>query len=707
MARLNAAATKQTPVRKSTKLSEKKEAQTFVRRVFKEWSPTTEAEEDREEQWRTATDAWAKEQSYGFGGKPPLGRSRSQREKKTTLAANFDILPDSDGSSDVDQEYRSSTSSAREETMPTVPLKQAHVNSLLLPLSQQPRNRPTPKLETYDYAKENDPIDGDEEENAPTISRHSSNASSRYSPTRRNARQDLEEKEGNLRFLSYRQSQETVSEDESGDNSFSSLDDFIVSDNEELSYDETSADEAEEEETLKSISPPRPRRRLLRGRRPNPEARLKEALTSPLYEDDLCLEPSLPPTMTIPTPQLQPKHEKSHVKSRKITKDMKILNLEDSDSDSQLQRNSTAADTDSPTKKSEASLAVLETPPPSPSRSLLRSPTKGRICIPPTPYRESVDAFWSQEATDHWIDQHSPQKGGTNLEQFLREFEESDGDSSSENMPRRRGRHTEPKTPSKTALKRAETEKKRAALARKKSFDDKKAQVANEFLKVLDDAVSGGQVQKLAEETGGVRIVWSKNLLTTAGRAKWKREKIGKESRASESGSESSTLIKQHATIELAERIIDNEDRLINTLAHEYCHLANYMISNVHNNPHGASFKQWGRKCKDALKDHPVYGGRVEVTTKHRYQIDYKYVWSCVDCGQTYGRHSKSIDTARSRCGACKGLLQQIKPKPRNVSPRKKQPTPPSERCEKKLVEDMAKVFGEVSLYSQRTEVEG
>ncbi|KAF4203947.1 hypothetical protein CNMCM8927_008094 [Aspergillus lentulus] len=699
MARLNATPAKQTTARRLTKLSEKKEPHTSVRRIFKDRSPTIEAEEDREEQWRIATDAWAKDRSYGFGGRPPLGRNRSQREKKATLAANFNILPDSDGSSDVDEDYKSSTSSAPEEAVKTtVPLKQAHVNSLLLPLSQQPRNRPTQKLETYDYAKENDPIDGEEEENAQPISRHSSNASSRYSPTRRNARQDMEEKEGNLRFLCYRQSQESNSEYEEGDKSFSSLDDFIVSDGEELSYHETSADELEEEEIPKRISPPRPRRRLLRGRRPNPEAELRETLMNPSYKDDLCLEPSLPPTMTIPTSQLKPKPEKSHVKDSKMTK-AKVLNLEDSDTDSQLQRDSTAAHTDSPIKKSEASLAVLETPPPSPSKSLLRSPTKGRICIPPTPYRESVDAFWSQDATNDWIDQHSPQKEEKKLEQYLREFEESDGDTNSENMRRPRERQREPKTPSKTALKRAETEKKKADLARKKSFDNKKAQIADDFLKVLDEAVSGGQIQKLAEETGGVRIIWSKTLLTTAGRANWKREKIGKESRTSESGSEPSTLIKQHATIELAERIIDSEDRLINTVAHEYCHLANYMISNIHNNPHGASFKLWGRKCKEALKDHPVYGGRIEVTTKHSYQIDYKYVWSCVDCGQNYGRHSKSIDVAKSRCGACKGLLQQIKPKPRNVSPRKKQPTPPSERCEKKSVEDMAKVFGERPLF--------
>lgn len=338
MARLNTTPAKQTTARKLTKLSDKKEPHTPVRRIFKEWSPT-EAEEDREEQWRIATDAWAKDKSYGFGGRPPLGRNRSQREKKATLATNFNILPDSDGTSDVDQGYRSSTSSARKEVIePTVPLKQAHINSLLLPLAQQPRNRPTQKLETYDYAKENDPIDGEEEENAPTISRHSSNASSRYSPTRRNARQDMEVKEGNLRFLSYRQSQESNSEDEGGDNSFSSLDGFIVSDNEELSYYETTADELKEEDSPTRISPPRPRRRLLRGRRPNPEAELKEALMNPSYKNDLCLEPSLPPSMTIQSPQPKPKPERAHVKNPQMTKNMKMLNLGDPDTDSQLQR---------------------------------------------------------------------------------------------------------------------------------------------------------------------------------------------------------------------------------------------------------------------------------------------------------------------------------------------------------------------------------
>jgi predicted SprT family Zn-dependent metalloprotease len=304
-----------------------------------------------------------------------------------------------------------------------------------------------------------------------------------------------------------------------------------------------------------------------------------------------------------------------------------------------------------------------------------------------------VDAFWSQEATNDWVDQHSPRK----LQNFLQQFEESDSEVDVDIMPRSRGSKKVAKAPSKTALKRAEIEKKKAAIVRRRTFDSRKAAVAEDFFKVLDDHVTGGRIQQLAEETGGVQIVWNKTLQTTAGRANWKRETLRTE--GTMSGAEPQTpgvsSSKHHASIELAERIIDDEDRLLNTLAHEYCHLANFMISNVHNNPHGPSFKQWGLKCKEALKDHPVYGGRFEVTTKHSYKIDYKYVWSCVDCGQTYGRHSKSIDTTKSRCGKCKGLLQQIKPKPRNVSPRKKQPLGD---VDKVAVDEVANVLGEISL---------
>lgn len=248
-----------------------------------------------------------------------------------------------------------------------------------------------------------------------------------------------------------------------------------------------------------------------------------------------------------------------------------------------------------------------------------------------------------------------------------------------------------PKSPSKTAVKKAEAAVKREAKARRLSFDNKKVGLAETFLQTLDDAVSGGKVTELAQASGGIKIVWSKTLLKTAGRAHWKAERI----RSLDVDGKSTTTCTHHASIELAERIIDDVYRLINTVTHEYCHLANYMISNVTDHPHGASFKAWGSKCSAAMKDHPLYGGKIEVTTKHNYEIEYKYVWECSGCIQTYGRHSKSIDTDRQRCGACRNKLVQIKPKPRNVSPKKNPITP---TVQKKMGLELAKNLGGFTL---------
>ncbi|KAF7588302.1 hypothetical protein BBP40_005900 [Aspergillus hancockii] len=631
----------------------------------------------------------------------PVQRQRKLQRSGTASSGAFNIFSDSDGLSDREDDSltaRSSTTTrSSTEGRTSDPLQLARTNSMLMPQSRHSRSRSTRKSELYDYTKENYPVEEAvvDEVRTTTISRNPSDASSTgRSTARRNVRRTPAR---NRLFESYRQPA-SRSEDESEDDGFSSSDDSIVSDNNEPSAHECSSGESEQEQTRKAPSPPRVKRRLVKGRRPNPEAEIKRALETSVHSS-LRLEPSLPAAFSMPSPEKEASPRKLFTDTSNVEGKMNSLDPEDKeveevendyDPSSQLLQdlNNYVERAESPPKQS-VEQVNLETPLPSPSRN--RSPTKGKPAhIPPTPYRESVDAFWSQEATNDWIDQHSSRK----TQNFLQQFEESDNEVDVDVMPRNRETKKQAKAPSKTALKKAEIEKKKAALARRKSFDNRKAAIAEDFFKALDDHVTGGQIQQLAEETGGVPIVWSKTLQTTAGRANWKREKL-----RVEGGMEPQTLAasssKHHASIELAERIIDDEDRLLNTLAHEFCHLANFMISNVHNNPHGPSFKQWGLKCKEALKDHLVYGGRFEVTTKHSYKIDYKYVWSCVDCGQTYGRHSKSIDTTKSRCGKCKGLLQQIKPKPRNVSPKKKQPLGD---VEKVAVDDVANVLGEISL---------
>ncbi|RAL09615.1 SprT family zinc-dependent metalloprotease [Aspergillus homomorphus CBS 101889] len=708
------------------------QAKPITRTVVREVSQYTtssasEAEDDHQQrQWTvTARNGSTKSDrattTTSTTERPQQRRVRLQRTETVSSGA-FDIFSDSDGGFS-ETECSSARSSTRSlcETRTTDPLRLSQINSLSAPLSQPPppsprRSRSTRKPETYNYDKENDPIEHEhepEDRNGPSLSRNPSDASSARSSTRRqtDTRPTPARVMSNNRrvFPGYRRSEPGSADEESeGDNDADSMDDFIVSDNEDLSFHDSSENETDAEVNKPpqpTPSPPRTitRKRLFRGRRPTQAERelkkdLQEEASTPGSDNEvsLSLEPTLPATLTLAAPKLEAKPRRLFQDEINLTEKLNHLRLENNGSAAQLQQDlfTSAQYDDSPTKRSPANRSstlatgtttTTSTPPSSPSKGRLRSPTKDRlrVQIPPTPYRESVDAFWSEGATSDWVTQHSPCK----VEDLLREFdEESDPEVIDVDiMPRGANRGSQPATPtrkppSKTALKRAETEKKKAEKARKQAFDESKAAFAENFFTTLDDAVNKGQVQKLAASTGGVSIVWSKTLQTTAGRATWKRVTSGKQ-RPRESDhtlpTESSVApsAKHYVKIELAERIIDSEDRIIKTMAHEYCHLANYMISDVHDNPHGESFKAWGRRCMEALRDHPVYGGgRVEISTKHNYKIDYKYVWSCVDCGQTYGRHSKSINPVRSRCGKCHGLLQQIKPKPRSVSPRKKQP---------------------------------
>ncbi|OAA59652.1 hypothetical protein SPI_05850 [Niveomyces insectorum RCEF 264] len=298
----------------------------------------------------------------------------------------------------------------------------------------------------------------------------------------------------------------------------------------------------------------------------------------------------------------------------------------------------------------------------------LVSPTKKLPRIPQTPHRPSTDAFWNQLVVDDWNMAHSPRK-------LL-----FDPDTAKTNRHRQGGAAggRDDATP---AASSSPSKKSRAAVATdkaaKKQFQQAKHALAEQFLAELDTTITQGALARLAEATGGVRIVWSNKLNTTAGRANWRRETLRPRPGAAgataapastsdvTAGSAASekdvaVRIRHHASIELAEKVIDDADRLRNVVAHEFCHLATFMVSGVTGNPHGREFKAWAAQCARH------FGHRgVQVTTKHAYAIAFKYAWACTGCGAAYQRHSKSIDPGRHRCGACQGLLRQTKPVPR------------------------------------------
>ncbi|KAL8807362.1 MAG: hypothetical protein Q9223_004381, partial [Gallowayella weberi] len=298
----------------------------------------------------------------------------------------------------------------------------------------------------------------------------------------------------------------------------------------------------------------------------------------------------------------------------------------------------------SPSRSPPTNRAV--TPPRSPNKLKLPSLAKN-LRIPPSPHRPSVDAFWSQEVINDWNDQYSPTK--TPKSSCVGKLTAPDDDDAGYFSPSQTGNRSPSRSPCK---------KDKQAAERRKTFNEKKYDLAVSFLQELDRKITNGQIADLTESTGGVHLVWSKKLQSTAGRANWKREAL----RSKDGGGKvfTATRYRHHASIELAEKVIDDEDRLVNVIAHEYCHLLNFMISNVKDNPHGKEFKAWANKCSTAFAHRGV-----NVTTTHVYEISYKYIWACSKCATEYKRHSKSIDPARHSCGKCHAKLVQIKPVPR------------------------------------------
>ncbi|KAM0269870.1 hypothetical protein ACHAQH_009605 [Verticillium albo-atrum] len=276
---------------------------------------------------------------------------------------------------------------------------------------------------------------------------------------------------------------------------------------------------------------------------------------------------------------------------------------------------------------------ALPLTPPRQGKQTLISPKK-LPSLPQTPHRPGMDLFWDQDFVSEWNEKCSPKRLV---------------------LP------TPAKSPAKSLkLGQRKPDKTRVT---KKAFEQSRHQLAEAFLAELDETILQGQLRELASSTGGVKIEWSKKLNTTAGRANWRKETLRNRSAGN---TESAISCRHHASIELAEKVIDDEDRLLNVIAHEFCHLANFMVSGITGSPHGKEFKAWATQVSNIFKDRGV-----EVTTKHSYDIDFKYVWTCTTCATDFKRHSRSINTERHRCGACRGPLQQTKPIPRNTNGKK------------------------------------
>lgn len=169
------------------------------------------------------------------------------------------------------------------------------------------------------------------------------------------------------------------------------------------------------------------------------------------------------------------------------------------------------------------------------------------------------------------------------------------------------------------------------------AFVKTREQSAIKLLRLFDAEVMDGALLRCKiNGVSRVSLAWSSRLYKTAGITYMKQK--------SSSG-------ERTASIELSLKVVDEPARLYNTLAHELCHAATWIIDNCSKPPHGSVFKSWAKRFRE-------WDPNLNITTCHDYAIRYKFNYVCVSCGQCYGRHSKSIDTVKKVCGSCKGALK-------------------------------------------------
>ncbi|XP_020609888.1 acidic repeat-containing protein-like isoform X2 [Orbicella faveolata] len=124
------------------------------------------------------------------------------------------------------------------------------------------------------------------------------------------------------------------------------------------------------------------------------------------------------------------------------------------------------------------------------------------------------------------------------------------------------------------------------------------------------------------------------------------------------------------ARIELADKVIDSADRLRDTLIHEMCHAAAWMISGVKAG-HGAVWKKWTLRANRAHQDLPP------ISRCHSYTINAKYTYRCTNnnCANIFGRHSKSVNLEKSRCAYCHSRLELVPQLKKDGTPQTRTPS--------------------------------
>lgn len=140
------------------------------------------------------------------------------------------------------------------------------------------------------------------------------------------------------------------------------------------------------------------------------------------------------------------------------------------------------------------------------------------------------------------------------------------------------------------------------------SFKEYRNQLASKLFKIYNENIFN---KSIPENT---QIEWSDRLRGTAGYCSCKKitRRTG--------------VIERTVRIVLATKVLDAPDRLRDTLVHEMCHAATWIVNQV-SDGHGAFWKSWADKAMTRYPELPP------IKRCHQYDIVTKYTFKCVGCG--------------------------------------------------------------------------
>ncbi|XP_071969718.1 germ cell nuclear acidic protein-like [Engystomops pustulosus] len=134
-------------------------------------------------------------------------------------------------------------------------------------------------------------------------------------------------------------------------------------------------------------------------------------------------------------------------------------------------------------------------------------------------------------------------------------------------------------------------------------------------------------------------ISWNKRLRRTSGRTGYQLNNGERE-----------------AFIQLSDKVCDSAERLRDTLIHELCHAACWILDGEVEPGHGWLWESYCERVAQILHDLPP------ITAYHNYKIHYTVIYQCTACQASYGRWTASLDTEKYCCGYCKNRLVLINP---------------------------------------------